>query len=54
MDSTPQRYFLHLKQPAKFYDQPLHGAEVEEHRDEEVEEVDDREHLQWMVLPIYP
>ena len=35
----------HLEQPSQLDDQPLHGSQVEEHRDEEVEEVDDGQHL---------
>ena len=34
-----------LEQPSQLDDQPLHGSQVEEHRDEEVEEVDDGQDL---------
>ena len=36
----------HLEKPTNFNDDPLHGAQVEEHRDAEVEEVDDGEHFE--------
>ena len=36
----------HLEKPTNFNDDPLHGAQVEEHRDAEVEEVDYREHFE--------
>ena len=37
--------YKNLEQPSQLDDQPLHGSQVEEHRDEEVEEVDDGQHL---------
>ena len=39
------RIHKNLEQPSQLDDQPLHGSQVEEHRDEEVEEVDDGQHL---------
>ena len=39
------RIHKHLEQPSQLDDQPLHGSQVEEHRDEEVEEIDDGQHL---------
>ncbi len=37
--------FLYLEEPPDLGDAELHDPDVEEHGDEEVEEVDDREHF---------
>ena len=36
-------HLTYLKQPSNFDHDPLHGPEVEEHRDDEAEEVDHAE-----------
>ena len=36
----------HLEKPAKFDDDPLHGAQVKKHGDTEVEEVDDGQNFE--------
>ena len=44
-DSILIKNIKNLEQPPQLDDKPLHGSQVEEHRDEEVEEVDDGQHL---------